>query len=150
MQPTQVPGLFGLAHSNRDFTSLNNWGKNQFNSSFPAALAAYMGAKGIPCVYLKLNEALAVYHGEISTAELYRANPTSGEIFYAFESAYTPFQPLLRGHLPRTDLVTQSNSDGSCLRGLEVKLTALPDNSTCHLSEDNNILDCCEYYSIKQ
>ena len=34
-----------------------------------------------------------------------------------------------------TDLVLQKN--GICLRGLEVKLTALPDNTTHTLSEEN-------------
>lgn len=135
MQPNQEPGLFGLANSNRDFSSADNWGKNQFNSSFPAALAAYMGAKGIPSVYLMLNKDLQVYRSTITTADLFGASSGSEVLFYAFESLYTPFQPLIRGTLPRTDLVTQRNSDGQCLRGLEVKLTALPDNSTCRLAE---------------
>lgn len=33
------PSLFGLSKSNRDFTQKECWGKNQFNSSFPASLA---------------------------------------------------------------------------------------------------------------
>ena len=37
------------------------------------------------------------------------------------------------------DLVTQLKSNSQCLRPIEIKLTALPDNSTCDLSE--------EYYS---
>ena len=129
------PGLFGLHHANRDFTSADNWGKNQFNSSFPAALSAYLETKGFGNIYLKLDADFNVYHSEISTSELYGANPTSGELYYAFESLYTPFEPIVSGHLPRTDLVTKRNSDGGCLRGLEVKLTALPDNSTAHLGE---------------
>lgn len=38
------PGLFGLEpnRSNRDFSKDTSWGKNKFNSSFPAALACYM------------------------------------------------------------------------------------------------------------
>ena len=32
-------GLFGLTNSNRDFGKADAWGKNQFNSSFPAALS---------------------------------------------------------------------------------------------------------------
>ncbi len=45
-----------------------------------------------------------------------------------------PFQPLVIGNFPRVDLVTISA--GTCLQGLEIKLTALPDNSTCMLSEE--------------
>lgn len=40
-------GLFGLLHSNRDFSQRESWGKNQFNNSFPIALSCYMYHKGI-------------------------------------------------------------------------------------------------------
>jgi hypothetical protein len=130
------PGLFGLKHSNRNFRNADSWGKNQFNSSFPAALTAYMGAQGINPVYLKLGNDLKTYHSQISVAELYGADPAAGNIFYAFESGYAPYQPLISGVFPRTDLVTMDRTTGTCLRGLEVKLTALPDNTTCNLSED--------------
>ncbi len=46
---------------------------------------------------------------------------------------HTPFQKCVIGSLPRTDLVIQKESTGECLSALEVKLTALPDNSTCDL-----------------
>lgn len=45
MTKERKASLFGLKNSNRDFSSKDNWGKNQFNSSFPAALACYMGKK---------------------------------------------------------------------------------------------------------
>ena len=48
------PSLFGIKHSNRDFTSKGSWGKNQFNSSFPAALTAFIHSKGLNCKYLVL------------------------------------------------------------------------------------------------
>jgi hypothetical protein len=47
------PSLYGLINSNRDFSSPYAWGKNQFNSSFPAALACYMRDKKLPAVYIK-------------------------------------------------------------------------------------------------
>ncbi|CAC9620212.1 Type II restriction enzyme HgiDI (EC 3.1.21.4) [uncultured Gammaproteobacteria bacterium] len=37
--------------------------------------------------------------------------------------------------LPRTDIVIQEESTGKCLSGLEVKLTALPDNTTYKLKD---------------
>ncbi|MEJ7661457.1 MAG: HindVP family restriction endonuclease [Hymenobacter sp.] len=131
-----APGLFGLNHSNRNFTHADSWGKNQFNSSFPAALVAYMGMQGLNPVYLKLGTDLKVYHSHITTTQLYGMDPLSPDIFYAFESPYTPYQPLISGTFPRTDLVTINQQTGTCLRGLEVKLTALPDNTTCNLSDD--------------
>ncbi len=48
------PGLFGQKHSSRDYTIAECWGKNQFNSSFPASLVAYMYSKDIKPVYIKL------------------------------------------------------------------------------------------------
>jgi hypothetical protein len=128
------PGLFGVKNSNRDFTNNNSWGKNQFNSSFPTALSAFLESKGFENVYLKLDKEFKVYQDSISTTDLFGMNPLSNEIFYSFESPYTPFQPLVIGHFPRVDMVTMV--DGRCLQGIEVKLTALPDNTTCNLSED--------------
>lgn len=39
------PGLFGQKYSSQDYRCEDSWGKNQFNSSFPASLVAYMGYK---------------------------------------------------------------------------------------------------------
>ena len=130
------PGLFGIEHSNRDFTQNETWGKNQFNSSFPAGLANYLSFKGLKNNYLVLDKDLKVQHHEISTAELFGIDPTSDDLFFSFESPYAPYQQLIIGQLPRVDLVTQLRSNGQCLRPIEVKLTALPDNTTCLLGED--------------
>lgn len=48
----QNPHLFGLNQSNRDFSKKEVWGKNQFNSSFPAALCCYLEDKNISANYL--------------------------------------------------------------------------------------------------
>ncbi len=40
------------------------------------------------------------------------------------------------GNIPRDDVVTHDIESKSCLKALEIKLTALPDNSTCELDED--------------
>jgi len=133
---SKKPALFGLNNSNRDFSSKDSWGKNQFNSSFPAALACYMHSKSINPVYLILDDKTDVKHTKISVNELFGINPLSPEIFFAFESDFTPFQHLVVGNIPRIDLVTQNLNSGNCLKLLEVKLTALPDNSTCDLTDD--------------
>ena len=132
----QKPGLYGITHSNRDFTQPDTWGKNQFNSSFPAGLTNYLCSKKLKNVYLILDKYLKVKHSKISTANLFGIPPTSDDLFFSFESPYTPYQQLVIGTLPRVDLVTQLRSNGQCLRPIEVKLTALPDNSTCNLNED--------------
>lgn len=132
----QKPELFGTKYSNRDFAQKNTWGKNQFNSSFPASLAAYLHSKNFENIYLTLDENLKVKHGKISTADFFGLEPQSEDLFYSFESAYTPYEQILVGHLPRVDLVTQSKSSGQALKPVEIKLTALPDNTTCELAEN--------------
>jgi hypothetical protein len=130
------PGLFGLTHSNRDFTQQETWGKNQFNSSLPAALASFISSQGLENIYLTLDENFKVVHGKISSAKLFGTEPTDDNLFYGFENPYIPYQQLLIGQIPRVDLVTQRRDNGNCLKGIEIKLTALPDNSTCNLTED--------------
>ena len=136
MTDSQKPGLFGINYSNRDFTQKEVWGKNQFNSSFPAALAVFLEYQGFENVYLKLNRDLETYHSSVSTTTLYGCDVVSENIFYSFESQYLPFQQLVIGDFPRIDLVTLSRIDRSCLKGLEIKLTALPDHTTCDLGDD--------------
>ena len=50
------PGLFGLTNTNRDFTQKETWGKNQFNSSFPAALCCFLASKNIQANYLAIEK----------------------------------------------------------------------------------------------
>ncbi len=131
------PSLFGLSNSNRDFLQKDSWGKNQFNSSFPASLACYMHSIQVQPVYIKLNS-FGTTHEKISVTELFGEPPLSDQLFFAFESDFVTYRKIVIGRLPRVDLVTQhigTNQD-SCLKSLEIKLTALPDNSTYRLSDD--------------
>lgn len=129
------PSLFGLTKTNRDFTKKDSWGKNQFNSSFPASLCCYLASKGIDANYL------AIKNGKYTTTTIPIDNvlgisAKSSDLYFAFEAQHTPFQKYVIGTLPRTDIVIQKESTGECLSGLEVKLTALPDNTTCHLKDN--------------
>ena len=132
----EKPSLFGIKHSNRDFADRDSWGKNQFNSSFPAALSAYLAHKNQANVYIKLNENLETFHDFISAENLYGLPPNAENLFYSFEAQFLAYQKFLIGNIPRVDLVTQNLMDGVSLKGLEIKLTALPDNSTHHLAEE--------------
>jgi hypothetical protein len=140
MQPstTSMPGLYSLVNTkcNRDFTKAQSWGKNIFNNAFPIALTCYMDTHEIAPVYLTLGEKLNVTHSFITPAELFRKNPQDPETYFAFESDFTPYRSLVIGSLPRADVVVLDNNTGQCTSGLEIKLTALPDNSTYNLSEN--------------
>ncbi len=130
------PSLFGIDNSNRDFTLKETWGKNQFNSSFPASLVCYMASKNLPLNYLTLSKTGKVDHGYLSHDNLFGTVFNDLNLFFAFESDYLPFQKLVFNSLPRIDLVTMDSKSNTCLRGIEIKLTALPDNSTCLLPEN--------------
>lgn len=134
-----TPSLFGLTHSNKDFLEASNWGKNQFNNTFPTALICYMYSKGIKPVYIVLNKGLVVDKTDINSEDLFGTTYDSPNLYFNFESGYEAFQSLVETNLPRIDLVTQRQVDDAspeCLRALEIKLTTLPDNSTCDLTED--------------
>lgn len=129
------PGLFGLKNSNRDFLSQDTWGKNQFNSSFPASLFCYMGSKNLKAKFLiSKNSKISV--DEISFKDAIGLDWNSREIFFSFESEFSPYHKYVSGNLPRVDLVVQNLKDNSQTAALEIKLTAMPDNTTCDLTED--------------
>lgn len=130
------PALYGIDNSNRDFSQKDSWGKNQFNSSFPASLVCYLAKKNLKLNYLYLDKAGKVNHQYLDHKDLFGIAYNDPDLFFAFESDYIPFQKLVINSLPRIDLVTMNSKTNTCLRGIEVKLTALPDNSTCLLPED--------------
>lgn len=133
--PTEMPNLFGLDRSNRDFNKKESWGKNQFNSSFPAALCCYLASKNIDANYLSIQQGRFT-PDKISINDVFKIPYDSDDLYFAFEAQHTPFQKYVVGSLPRTDLVIQKESTGECLSALEIKLTALPDNATCDLDEN--------------
>lgn len=130
-----LPSLFGQKHSSRDYTNPDCWGKNQFNSSFPASLVAYMHSKNIKPVYLCTDRNNHVVHEFISGDELLGIDPLSDNAYYNFEAGYSPFERFYSGEREKIDLVMQDYMTGDVLSGLEVKLTAIPDNTTKSLDE---------------
>ena len=128
------PSLFGLNKSNRDFTKKEAWGKNQFNSSFPAALCCYMFQQGVQANYLVMGKSKLEIQS-VGIDRVFGLSPSKPNIYFAFEAQYTPFQKYVIGTLPRTDLIIQDENTGACIRGLEIKLTALPDHVTCNFDD---------------
>ena len=134
------PGLFAQNHNNssRDYSQEYYWGKNQFNSSFPASLVAYMSYKGIEPVYLCTDKNNKVVHKKISGTTLYKIDPLSENAFYNFEASFPAYDKFYTGEREKIDLVmlNTSGSNDIPLIGLEIKLTALPDNTTKNLTDD--------------
>lgn len=132
------PGLFAQDHNNssRDYSNPYFWGKNQFNSSFPASLVAYMSSKNINPVYLKTNKQNEIVHSEITAEELFCINPLAENAFYMFESGFPAYDKFYTGDREKIDLVMVDSLTNNPLIGLEIKLTAIPDNTTKTKSED--------------
>ncbi len=130
-----TPSLYGLAQSNRNFADSYYWGKNQFNSSFPAALACYMRDKGLPLVFVQYANAFATHVGDISVDQVWGSGLDNKALFFSFETRFDAFKSLVHDDLPPIDLVVCAGHPNDQLRPLEVKLTTLPDNSTEGLHE---------------
>ena len=135
-----TPALFGLnpSNTNKDFRQASAWGKNSFNNCFPIALLCYMQSQNIAPIYLTLGESWNIVSKKIDVNSIFGHPYDSEDIYFAFEYTYGQNQQFVKGTLPRIDLVVMDNSDSEnpWLRALEIKLTALPDNSTCNLSEN--------------
>ena len=135
-----TPTLFGLnqSNTNKDFSQAKAWGKNSFNNCFPIALLCYMQSQNIAPIYLTLGESWNIVPKKIDVNSVFGHAYDSDDIYFAFEYTYGQNQQFVKGTLPRIDLVVMdnSNSESPWLRALEIKLTALPDNSTCNLSEE--------------
>lgn len=134
-------GLFGIENCNRDLSSEKSWGKNQFNNNFPVALINYMESIDLEPVYLKINNDKEVIHSYISVTDLFnKHNVSSSSLYFSFETGFSPYQRFAIGEVPRADLcimeLGKDNNQDKNLTALEIKLTALPDNSTYDLSED--------------
>ena len=130
-------GLFGIEHSNR--SADDHWGKNCFNSSFPAATANYMMENNIPAIYISLEEVdgkLKVVTTKIPIEEVFNCKGLhANELYFSFESIFEPYQKYSFDTIDGIDLVVK-DLKGNYLSPLEVKLTVLPDNTTYKKSED--------------
>lgn len=135
MKEKTKPGLFGQKHSSRDYTKAECWGKNQFNSSFPASLVAYMYSKELNPIYIKTNKCNSIVHEEINAVELFGIDPLSEDAYYNFEAGFAPYEKFYQGEREKIDLVMLNHQTDEILSGLEIKLTALPDNTTKSLEE---------------
>lgn len=131
------PGLFGQKYSSRDYRCEDSWGKNQFNSSFPASLVAYMGSKGIDPIFICTNKQNDIVHKSITAEKLLGIDPLGEDAYYDYEASYYPYEQFYTASKKeKIDLVMINRSNNAPVSGLEVKLTTLPDNTTKSLPEN--------------
>ncbi|MFZ4525678.1 MAG: HindVP family restriction endonuclease [Chlorobium sp.] len=133
----QKPALYGLINSNRDFSSPYSWGKNQFNSSFPAALACYMRDQNIAPVFIKHGQESNTVISDISFDDFWHTTLPNKKLFFSFESRFTPYAKMTLDDIQPIDLVVSENESKRILAPVEVKLTTIPDNTTVNDTEAN-------------
>ena len=126
------PKLYGIENSNR--RTVDFFGKNQFNSSFPVSLACYMRDNGLKPVYIHVNKNLEVITSEISFDEVFNSEVSSDQLTFNFESKYDPYQKYAYNDIKGIDLVIRHKE--LWLRPLEIKLTVIPDSTTYKSKED--------------
>ena len=123
-------GLFGIYNSNR--SEDEHWGKNCFNSSFPAAAACYMMEKNIPAVYVHLNEHL---EDTIPIRQMFNCGTRNvNDLYFSFETVFKPYEEYCFDFIDGIDLVIK-DTQGHYLQPLEVKLTVLPTDNTSNKPE---------------
>ncbi len=133
---SQKPSLYGIKNSNRNFADPYNWGKNQFNSSFPTSLLVYMRDKLINPLYITLNKSLSTEIGEIEVDKLFQTNLSNDELYFAFESRFEPYRDLSHDEIEKIDLVIR-DLKGVNIAPIEIKLTTIPDNTTSEKNEED-------------
>jgi len=121
--------LYGIKNSNRDFSDAYYWGKNQFNSSFPVALACYMRDTNKKAVFLSLNQSLKIKISFKSFSMVFNTRKPNDKLHFSFESIFKPFEKFVYDELKPIDLVIK-DLNGKFLQPIEIKLTTIPDITT--------------------
>ena len=89
-----IPSLFGISKSNRNFADPYYWGKNQFNSAFPVALACYMRSRNLPLMYVRYHDEKSTAVADISVDEVFGSTLSNAELYFSFETRFEPFAPF--------------------------------------------------------
>lgn len=129
-------GLYGINTGNANRESEAMWGKNCFNSAFPAALACYMRDSGKKAVYINVppnadGSAPQAANTEIGFDEVFNSTLPNSRLRFHFEEKFQPYAEYdnVGNELDNADLVIKSDG-GDWLRPLQIKLTVVPDNSS--------------------
>ena len=101
----QTPGLFGIKQSNRNFADPYYWGKNQFNSAFPVALACYMRSQDKGLIYVKYRDRQRTKISELGVGDVFGSSSGNEDLYFSFETRYDRFKELVHDDLPAIDLV---------------------------------------------
>ncbi len=131
MESRRPTGLFGLEHSNHDFSDPSSFGKNIFTNAFPIALGQYMHLerqlKPIQIEAVTRNGNIYTQQTPVSWEKVINAEPENAQ--FEFEGNYDGYDKYTHGQANASDVVIKT-LDGEHRRGLEVKLVVVPTSSS--------------------
>lgn len=86
--------------------------------------------------YLSLDVHQKIVHGSVGADVLLGIDPLAEEAYFSYESELQRYNVFYTGEREKIDLVTMERESRRGLSGLEIKLTALPDNTTKNLTPE--------------
>jgi hypothetical protein len=92
----------------------------------------------IPAVYVILEEGLTASTTDLPIGKLFNSDLPNSALRFDFESRYQPYQEYALDDIGVIDLIIKNHGDATdeaWRRPLEVKLTVIPDETTCRLPE---------------
>ena len=92
-----------------------------------------MRDKAIKAIYLSVDANLNVQASEIEIDEIFNTRVENSKLSFDFESKFKAYQKFAFDDIKGIDLVI--SDENSQLQALEIKLTVIPDNSTCGQDE---------------
>ena len=129
----EEPRLYGIRRSN--MRPSRQLAREMFPTTFSAALMNYMGDRGLPLNYIRIDPVCRTEVSEIPLEEVYGCPP--GDIpdtEFCFRSVYDPFTGMAR-NVPESDLVLRDDR-GMPLSRTDIRMTVVPDSYTRDLPHD--------------
>lgn len=133
LREVSLPSLYGLEHSNKDFSLEDSYGKNTFTTAFPVALSSYMAVeRNLPMNYIKAckdtSGNISTYQALVPLASILEIDPQFAH--YSFEDSFSGYDSYAVNQANRSDVVVKDNRTNTEVCALEVKLVAAPTSST--------------------
>ena len=121
------PEFYGIRRSNMSQKEM--WSHERFPTSFSVALINYMGNRGIPLNFVKIDDRGACNVSTIGVSEVYGCSSSGlDEAEFCFDSLYEHYMELAEG-VPPSDLVLR-NGRGIPLSSIEMRTSVVPDAVT--------------------
>lgn len=129
----EEPCLYGIRRSN--MRPSRQLAREMFPTTFSAALMNYMGDRGLPLNYIRIDPVCRTEVSEIQLEEIYGCPPRDiPDTEFCFRSVYDPFAEMAR-NVPESDLVLRDDR-GMPHGRMDIRMTVVPDSYTRDLPHD--------------